>query len=644
MQLEKLSFFQRHILGYIQSKVRHTSACRIQRFVSRMRRKRSALAGCLHRANIGGIVVSSGHVGELVSAATAALMATKRGLAREDARRRAKESVTILRSCRILRPFSRAHVPDWPFLSQDAETDGVFVLCPGFDGGHHQSTEWPASSKARRTMTKPTRFRAVPSQGGINPRAGQGMGLFARAEVRRCAVRQRGVSFRVLPGRTSPARQPSARDTPTVPRGPGQELWALTEADSGVLARVLSTLRRRTATRNAVPYIFERHLLRCAAATRVQAAWRGHESRQSLLVPLASCLIVARAVVCLQRWWRYLAGLGARLRSCRRLWALASAVRDPVMYVELDVYATLAKGWLSEKRKGLVNLGQDTVQVTTVEEVKGQDSISSPAIRYCEKKDSPAGEIVQLSGQHLTQGAMSSRYQGLPLWASASVVPWISVSGDDDATPLSSLGALITAGVTAKRVIWPLQPPWAVDTEDYLEKAPSGHIFRAAEDPEEGVQDYSHTSDTRTRAHGPSSRVRNPPRLDSESPAGSSMFAGVDLSEALGNSDLVELTFASVEEARARALLVAMLTEAPGICRGRPIAQLMTFGMLCRAASGKHDEPASILPESLTGSEWGERRPVEAFSQGNAGRTVGTWHDRASHQLDGVANFEVGQE
>ncbi|CAN0505719.1 unnamed protein product, partial [Ectocarpus sp. 8 AP-2014] len=56
-------------------------------------------------------------------------------------------------------------------------------------------------------------------------------------------------------------------------------------------------------------------------------------------------VIVSRAGVCIQRWWRYQTGLALRLRLCRRLWALASAVSSPTLYVELDVFFTLIRGW-----------------------------------------------------------------------------------------------------------------------------------------------------------------------------------------------------------------------------------------------------------------------------------------------------------
>ncbi|CAN0452534.1 unnamed protein product, partial [Ectocarpus sp. 12 AP-2014] len=54
-----------------------------------------------------------------------------------------------------------------------------------------------------------------------------------------------------------------------------------------------------------VPFILERQLFRCASATRIQAAWRGHVLRCTLSDTLASCVIVSRAGVCIQRWWRY---------------------------------------------------------------------------------------------------------------------------------------------------------------------------------------------------------------------------------------------------------------------------------------------------------------------------------------------------
>lgn len=71
------------------------------------------------------------------------------------------------------------------------------------------------------------------------------------------------------------------------------------------------------------------------SAIRLQALWRGARFRKTNCSRVMGKLLSRRAVVCLQRWWRYRNGLGRRLKLLQTVRSVCLSIQEPVMYLDL---------------------------------------------------------------------------------------------------------------------------------------------------------------------------------------------------------------------------------------------------------------------------------------------------------------------
>lgn len=638
MQLKSLTWFQRRITGHFRLKVLITCVKTIERFMGKVAKQFSAFVDSLAAAQVGGVVVGQHQSGELAAAVAKALVVTTPGLTWVEAAERTATMVTIVPDCRLLRPFSYAEMPDWPTLDKDVDTNGVFVT---------RSVAGVASSAPERGEVDP---RTPEAAGAAKPRPLSGlqevrprscvrrrMGLFGSPRVTKCNVSRRN----------SAALNSCRRGTATAKRrrastAAHEQLWVFRPPQIRVLARVLCTLRNGAMGKPPVPFVLERHLIRCASATRIQAAWRGRVLRWVLLDTLASCTIMARAGVCVQRWWRHQRGLSTRLRMCRRLWALASDVSSPTMYMELDVFFTLTRGWrLAGGGERVVFTFQDGDKVAVVR------TAGCPPFSALDSK----------AAKHAGQGETKTheRYHGdangeklpvtreLPMWAVGSIVPQVPPSEIHREEALSELGILLTLGVKVKKVVWPLAPaaPAAAEPAEGI-MGENGIVIKTSprqlDRNRDASFDSASTSIRLTSAR--SEEASGQANSSSVQPHTTTTVAGpvIDLATSHREVELLELTFSSVQEARARAVVLALGTEEPGVRPNRPVAHLMTLEMLRRAAAGELGKAAPTLKPSAQGFRRGDAVEVSVFrlSEGRGGgwfsAIVGR-KDRTSYQV-----------
>lgn len=404
-----------------------------------------------------------------------------------------------------------------------------------------------------------------------------------------------------------------------------EQLWVFRPLKARMLARVLCTLRNESARKPPVPFILERHLIRCASATRIQAAWRGHVLRWVLLDTLASCIIVARAGVCIQRWWRYQRGLSARLGLCRRLWALASAVSSPTMYIELDVFFTLTRGWRWENdEESLVFTFQDGDRVAVVRNF-GESPLST-LDSEANGRSGRGGKGIFIPSCGAARSEKRPAVRELPMWALRSVVRQVSPSEVHHGPALSQVGALLTVGVKAKKVGWPLEAAAASAAEpaedssvrDIVTSTTPGQLDRNREIRSESFSPGIGLTSARSQEDvGQTHPFRVQQRRDTAETG-----PPVDLGAKYGGGvELLELTFSSVREARARAVLLAFSTEEPGVWPNQPVAQLMTLGMLRRAAAGEPGQAITTLKAPAQGFRRGDAVEVSVLrlSEGRGG-------------------------
>ncbi|CAN0006826.1 unnamed protein product [Ectocarpus sp. 12 AP-2014] len=620
-QLRSLAWFQRRIAGHFRLKALVTCAKTLERFVGSVSTKFSTFVDSLEHAQVGGVVVAHSQSGELAAAVAKALMVTTPGLSWIEASECTATMVTTVPDCRLLRPFSFVEMPDWPVLEKDVDTDGVFVSRSAARSGTRAKLPGVGLSMLEASDTPPRTqgLRETRPHSRVPTR----LGVFGSPRIQECKVSRRNCAIRKFCQGSAAAKR---RATTNARRDMNKQLWAFRPLEVRLLARVLCTLRNESMGKPPVPFILERPLFRCASATRIQAAWRGHVLRWTLSDTLASCVIVSRAGVCIQRWWRYQTGLALRLRLCRRLWALATAVSSPTLYVELDVFYTLTRGWKwNGDEEGVAFTFQSGNRVAVM------SSFSDPPSRALGSKGAN-----DLAGHEKRRGLVASHSAArdterhtleFPMSTLKSVVRQVLPSKIRQGAVLTQVGALLTVDVKAKKVIWPLAPA-TTDTSEPAEGGDVGDITTSsALGQSNGIRETSSESSstgiclTSARSEEVGSQTHPtravPQREDSAE-------AGPPISLRTKNGDdeeLLELTFSSTQEARARAVLLALATEEPGVAPNRAVAQLMTLGMLRRAAAGEQGQALPMLKTPAQGFRRGDAVEVSLFrlSEGRGG-------------------------
>ncbi|KAL3674790.1 hypothetical protein V7S43_000718 [Phytophthora oleae] len=105
------------------------------------------------------------------------------------------------------------------------------------------------------------------------------------------------------------------------------------------LDRAVSMCSVGPAKAFALPY---EDAKRSDAALLIQSTWRAsmcHSRRNALEVT------IARALVCIQRWWRFRVGLRRRLDVLRACLLVGASINSRTLFMEADVYRTLVESW-----------------------------------------------------------------------------------------------------------------------------------------------------------------------------------------------------------------------------------------------------------------------------------------------------------
>lgn len=579
-----------------------------------------AFVARLDRAQLGGVVVTSDAAGELAAAVTKALMVTQKGLTWDEAAEQTVGMISTVANCRLLRPFSYNDVPSRLGLEKDIQTDGIFITrSPVGSRLRAEPRHVCSRSLAGTTTSSPTRpfsgLRDPKKHSKVRRRAG----VFGSPRVIECNISRRNASVRC-----SYLSQVEGDGFKMEEGGLEKQLWIFRPTEIRVLARVLRSLRNPSVANHPVPYILERHLFRCAAATRLQAAWRGHVLRWNLVDTLASCLIVARAGVCIQRWWRYHTGLGARLRLCRRLWALASVVSTPTLFMELDVFFTLTRGWRWAKDKDDIEFSFESGDRVAVV----SKTIDTPFGAFKEEV-AACGKGTTNAEQTYGPDRCAERpaCRELPLCTRGSFVRELLLSDLQHRRVLRHVGALLTEGVEVKKIVWPVAAAAAIAGASEPAAESSTHNSACRGLPQLDGDDKPSIPSNYTDIWVGSERSvvsgETCPGMTQQGISGEDSGPPVDLRKSHGGVDMVELTFSNVQEAKARALLLVLATEEPGVLANRPVAQLMTLGMLRRAAAGGPGQASSTPKKTAQIYERGDAVEVSVLklSQGYGG----TW-------------------
>jgi hypothetical protein len=105
------------------------------------------------------------------------------------------------------------------------------------------------------------------------------------------------------------------------------------------LDRAVSMCSVGPARAFALPY---EEAKRADAALLIQSAWRASmcQSRRNALE-----VTIARALVCLQRWWRFRIGLRRRLDVLRACLLVGASINSRTLFMEANVYRALVESW-----------------------------------------------------------------------------------------------------------------------------------------------------------------------------------------------------------------------------------------------------------------------------------------------------------
>ncbi|CAM9392103.1 unnamed protein product, partial [Choristocarpus tenellus] len=604
-QFMSIVSFQHHIRGYLRRIVKDLMAQRIQRFITRVHKRLKSLLSHIAHSEIKGLAVNSSHSNALASAIAKAQIVMDTSLRFEDAKQRASTVVSNLSStdCLCLRPFSRANIPEWPYVGGDVSTDGLFLYRRLKDGNTAPLNLTPETTSPKEG----TPFSCNPLCVGQSQCNRQPGGLFRSVEVRGCSIKRRGASFR---WKKNSDRDGTRRD--------GLFLLMYRSSDPWMLARVLCFLWNRQG--GAVPTILEHQLYRCAAVTRIQAAWRGHVLRWNLLPSLTSCVIILRATICIQRWWRALVGLKRHFNLLHRLWAMASAVSMPTLYIESDVFHLLTSQDQLERKSMCAKFDTTQGRIAAFGFQNNDRVVIDDELLQGHPVTTDTGGGLSDSGRPSSLPRRSFPYWLLP------TIPRFKLSQQHSFHSINKPGALLTTGVEIRQVEWPIIPPKAIKKEESIlvssqvEGRGSSHL---------PIQESTLHRSSKGLLNVYEEFPRSPCRQAWQCRLSSNDQTPVDLTQSHPGLQMLQLTYCSTEEARARALVLAVVTQESGVRSNLPLAQLFSLEMLsiaevnAQAKAGDFDRGrlVEILPKSL---EEGRSAGIAERAYGNGTYQVHT--------------------
>ncbi|OWZ16818.1 hypothetical protein PHMEG_0009338 [Phytophthora megakarya] len=348
----------------------------------------------------------------------------------------------------------------------------------------------------------------------------------------------------------------------------------------------------------ALPY---EEAKRADAALLIQSAWRAwvcHSQRNNLEVT------IVRALICIQRWWRFRFGLRRRLDVLRACLLVGASINSRTLFMEASVYQSLVESWpivqaivtrhrcpehhlhcrISRTRVELtLNPGQQLLYNAT----RDERSILLPQPQYHQMSSVPSAHASS-SKIDLWSSQRCSAY--LPVWMPGVPDPEQESmsSRSEDATALLLVNGVQVEPTILERELM-LGATHAPVTEMFAQMNPfrgfsiCQHIADSAARVMDLVQRLSEQQSTRNWHLEPSQQ-----RIESTS--------------------FVRLTFESIDEARKRALLLLCKTFDPVTrTHARMFSLDALFGIAFRhhqwalSQAATREESAAILDESC---EW----------------------------------------
>ncbi|KAI9986327.1 hypothetical protein PInf_025267 [Phytophthora infestans] len=362
------------------------------------------------------------------------------------------------------------------------------------------------------------------------------------------------------------------------------------------LDRAVSMCSVGPAKAFAMPY---EEAKRADAALLIQSAWRAsmcHSRRNALEVT------IARALLCIQRWWRFRVGLRRRLDVLRACLLVGASINSRTLFMEASVYHTLVESWpavqsvVARHRCHEHRLHCRVVSGTHVELTltpgqlllytasREQRSILPPQPQYHQVSSVPSAHVSS-SKIELWSSQRCSAY--LPVWMPGTPNPEqesMSSRSEDAAALLLVDGVQVEPTLMEHELmLGATQPPIAevfAQMNPFREFPTCQHVVDAATRVMDIARRLSDSKVTRNWQLEPSQ-------------------LGIDTS-------FVRLTFESIDEARKRALLLLCKTFDPIT---KTFARLYTLETLFGAAFRHHqwaisqaatrEEVEAVLKESL---------------------------------------------
>ncbi|KAG1711444.1 hypothetical protein DVH05_008696 [Phytophthora capsici] len=341
------------------------------------------------------------------------------------------------------------------------------------------------------------------------------------------------------------------------------------------LDRAVSMCSVGPAKAFALPY---EDVKRSDAALLIQSVWRAsmcHSRRNALEVT------IARALVCIQRWWRFRVGLRRRLDVLHACLLVGASINSRTLFMEAGVYQALVESWpsvqavVARHRCHEHRLHCRIVSGTHVELTlspgqsllyaasRDERSILLPQPQYHQVSSVPSAHV---SSSKIEQWSSHRCSSYLPVWMPGTPDPEQEsmISRFEDAAAL-----LLVDGVQVEPTLMERELMLGVTQPPVAEMFTQMNPFRQFSMCQRVVESATRVMDLARRLSAQKS-TRNwqlEPQLDNDS------------------TSFVRLTFESIGEARKRALLLLCKTFDP---ISKTYAQLFSLEALFGAAFRHH--------------------------------------------------------
>lgn len=394
----------------------------------------------------------------------------------------------------------------------------------------------------------------------------------ARFTLARVRIRPRGH----CPARweSKKIKQLAARDKNRHQQEPYQKMRVLIPWSIDMYLQIMSVLDRTLENSCSPAFALSYEQMRkISAALSIQSVWRSYQ-RQSKRNSLE--VAISRALLCIQRWWRFRTGLRRRLDFVSACLRLCGTITSSTLFIEESVFRAISDTACWAVVCGVMRACREHSLHCRMVDGKVQVAMSPSALLLRTHSQSEIG--IDLSSVHTSSfRATSIQRCGayLPVWLPGT--PEHSevsmTSRDEDSTPL-----LLTERVRVEPTL--LERELLVGLNQHAGSPQAAgsnadHLFRS-------FAMCRHVAETSARVAEFSRRLSSKTKQ---------LWQPHPSVLALDSTSFVRLTFESVDEARKRALVLLSKTFDPVT---RTYARLYSVETLVSAALRHHQVPCSL--------------------------------------------------